>query len=123
MTTTAQEKESGERWTKGPWHVCKEPKSRAWGEGSTIGSFNAMYLGEPIAVRVADAFTLVPNEEMRANAHLIAAAPSMYKALDNLLTRYLALVNSGDCGFWDAETEPEVIATRAALKLARGDTP
>lgn len=39
----------------------------------------------------------------------------MRQALANLLDRYVGLVNCGDCGFWNPETEPEVIAARAAL--------
>ena len=37
-------------------------------------------------------------------------------ALSGLLKRHTALVESGDCGNWDCETEDEVIAARAALK-------
>ena len=37
------------------------------------------------------------------------------KALTGMLERYVSLVNSGDAGHWDCETEPEVIAARAAL--------
>lgn len=37
-------------------------------------------------------------------------------ALEGLLNHYTALVNSGDCGNWDPETEPQVIAARKALK-------
>ena len=36
-------------------------------------------------------------------------------ALAQLLDHYVTLANSGDAGFWDCETEPEVIAARAAL--------
>lgn len=36
-------------------------------------------------------------------------------ALYILLDRYTMLVRSGDCGFWDPEVEPAVIAARAAL--------
>ena len=64
----------------------------------------------------------------RANAAFIAAAnpaailslieenKRMREALDGLLKRYVALVDCGDCGFWDAEAEGEVIAARAALE-------
>lgn len=37
-------------------------------------------------------------------------------ALEALLKRYLSLVNSGNCGFWDPEKEDEVIQARVALK-------
>jgi hypothetical protein len=33
-----------------------------------------------------------------------------------MVKRYVGLVECGDCGNWDAEAEPEVIAARAALK-------
>lgn len=36
-------------------------------------------------------------------------------ALEDLLGRYVALVNSGDAGQWDPEIDNEVIAARAAL--------
>lgn len=38
------------------------------------------------------------------------------EALDGVLARYTRLVESGDAGFWDCETEDEVIAARSALK-------
>ena len=37
------------------------------------------------------------------------------KALEGLLKHYVQLVECGDCGNWDAETEDEVIAAREAL--------
>lgn len=36
-------------------------------------------------------------------------------ALEGMLNRYVGLVESGDAGNWDAESEEEVIAARAAL--------
>jgi hypothetical protein len=57
-----------------------------------------------------------------ANARLIAAAPELLEALKDLLDHYTSLVNSGDAGNWDAETEGEVIATRAAIAKAEGET-
>ena len=59
--------------------------------------------------------------EIEADAHLIAAAPDMYKALEDLLERYVGLVECGDCGNWDAEQEEEVIASRKALAKACGE--
>jgi hypothetical protein len=40
---------------------------------------------------------------------------TMRTALAQLLTRYTELVNSGDCGNWNPETELEVRDARAAL--------
>lgn len=47
-------------------------------------------------------------------------------ALEGLLTRHARLVESGDCGFWDVDQEPEVIEARAALDAlpdAEGEAP
>ena len=53
-----------------------------------------------------------------ANAALFFAAPKLLSSLQGLLARYMRLAASGDCGFWDAETEAEVIAARAAITEA-----
>ena len=58
------------------------------------------------------------NEDTKANAAVLAASTDLYEALTALLDRYVGLVNCGDCGSWDAEQEPEVIAAHAALKKA-----
>ena len=43
-------------------------------------------------------------------------------ALSDLLKRYVALANSGDCGFWNPEIEKVVIAARQELaKQKRAD--
>lgn len=41
-------------------------------------------------------------------------------ALKGVLERYAGLVNCGDCGFWDIESEPEVIAARKAIARSEG---
>jgi hypothetical protein len=43
--------------------------------------------------------------------------PDLREAAAALLRRYIQLVESGDCGNWDAEDEPEVRALREALSL------
>lgn len=43
---------------------------------------------------------------------------SLTGALEGLLKHYVDLVNCGDCGNWDPETEAPVIAAREALKLS-----
>lgn len=40
---------------------------------------------------------------------------TLREAAQALLDRYTSLVNCGDCGNWDPETEPDVIALRAEL--------
>lgn len=62
----------------------------------------------------------IETEISLANARLIAAAPELLEALHDLLTRYVELVNCGDCGHWDPEQEDDVKAARAAIAKARG---
>jgi len=57
-------------------------------------------------------------DEAFANAKMIAASPTIYNALKNLLKRYKELVDSGDCGFWDAEKEQEYIDGINAINKA-----
>ena len=40
-------------------------------------------------------------------------------ALVGMVDMYVEMVESGDCGFWDAEKVPQVIAARAALAEAK----
>jgi len=44
-------------------------------------------------------------------------------SLEEFVTMYVDMINSGDCGNWDPETEPEVIRARAALALTKKDGP
>jgi len=46
---------------------------------------------------------------------MLAMQNSLYDALDRILERYIGLVESGDCGFWNPEDEEEVKQARAAL--------
>jgi hypothetical protein len=46
---------------------------------------------------------------------------AVVSALDEITTLYTSLAACGDCGNWDAEAEPEVMAARAALALAKGE--
>lgn len=54
-------------------------------------------------------------------AVLKAENERLANALENLLTRHCELVESGDCGFWDVEQEPEVVEARAALDASAPD--
>jgi hypothetical protein len=103
---------SGLKATPGPWKVFRASNGKLLG------------IGDAEAVGVTDAFGGLwrTGKEMEANADLIAASPDLYAALETFVTDYVDLVESGDAGFWDAETEPKVIAARAALAKARGET-
>jgi hypothetical protein len=49
------------------------------------------------------------------------AMQEMLVALQTFLDRYVEMAASGDCGNWDPETEPHVIAARAAIAKATGE--
>ena len=51
---------------------------------------------------------------------LMAVNAELLDALKRLLERYADLANSGDCGNWNCEEEPQVIAARAAIAKAEG---
>jgi hypothetical protein len=52
-------------------------------------------------------------------ATLASAAPKLFAALEHMVAMYTQLINSGDCGNWDPETDKEVIAARKAIKAAK----
>ncbi len=60
------------------------------------------------------------EEEQRANARLIAAAPCLLEALRMMTSHYCNLVRSGDAGNWEPDAEPEVMQARAAIAKAEG---
>lgn len=47
----------------------------------------------------------------------------LLEALRQIVTRYVELVNSGDCGSWNPENELEVMDARAAIAKATGEQP
>jgi hypothetical protein len=68
--------------------------------------------------------TALPTDKAMANAHLIAAAPDLYAALDETLD---ALLWALDKDGWTWEAQPQKIreaikSADAALAKARGET-
>jgi len=90
---------SAHKFTAGPWVVRATPES-------SYGDF---------AVQIGKDYVNLHNE---GDAKLIAAAPKLLEALQELLDDYTGLVNSGDCGNWNPEEDPGVIKARAAIREA-----
>ena len=67
---------------------------------------------EHVINQMGDTITALRTE----NAALTARVKELEEALGNLLKSHVRLVESGDGGFWDVETETEVIEARAALR-------
>ena len=94
-------------WTKGPWEV-----------GEPDENDQAIVRSESIEIATCWHHCVGAIEkEMHANAHLIAAAPDLYIALEAICDE---LLNGG------TEVDACLIAVhgaRAALRKARGDAP
>lgn len=97
--------------TPSPWELTSDP----FEDGTPYFRFTAGsgYFDEP--QNPGFHFDAIMSE---SDALIIVAAPELFDALTKLTKRYVALVESGDCGFWDAEKEPEVIAAFAAIAKA-----
>jgi hypothetical protein len=97
------------KWTPGPWEVDDAGDVHSKHLGYAY-SFVAISTGEDYGGYYGDNADV--DLQKKANAHLIAAAPDLYEALENLLN------DPGDdyikTRHWDA--------ARAALAKARGDT-
>lgn len=91
------------KWTQGPWSVrrdeCDDP----------------VVVSECLGLELDG---LCWHENSDANAHLIAAAPELYEALERLLP-----MAEDDCFQYgsSADNDEDVLFARAALAKARGE--
>jgi hypothetical protein len=79
-------------------------------EGTPIADVTWSHADNGVA-SLSDAAFIV--RAVNSHADLLAA-------LKDMAVRYTALVNCGDCGNWDPETEPQVVAAREAIAKADG---
>ena len=94
------------KWTPGPWKYEEELRANM---SSIIGD-------DRVVAAIPNEFEFDGDEGLaaqRANAHLIAAAPALYEALDDVLR-------------WAAERYGDKLplefgAAKRALRVARGD--
>ena len=92
------------KWTPGPWAV--ERNKRTWGWVDVVGP--SLGVGGPTQ---ATDLTLADEVKRIAEAHLIAAAPDMYSALDAIIDGRMWSMSDNKFG-----------AAKAALAKARGET-
>ena len=93
-------------WTPGPWVV----------EEDHAGNHTVVSARDEWVVR-----DMSWGPEEKHDAHLIAAAPDLYEALDVMLQQWVDLAECGDAGYWDANQDASVIQARMALAKARGE--
>ena len=101
-------------WTPWPWALEIRAESGTAAD-CTIAMIEqaderAPYRGMIARLQSAEHIEGIAKDELVANAHLIAAAPDLYAALDGLL----GLLDAGSL------YEPQAYAARAALAKARG---
>ena len=94
--------------TPGPW-------TRSGSEENFGGDVFVYGADRRSIARVFSPFADDGGDTRSATAALIAAAPDLYAALRSMTAKYVALAESGDCGFWNPEDEPAVKNARAAL--------
>lgn len=97
------------KWTPGPWHV---------------GGVQRCTVYDVRAQRVANSFegvlaVLRSDEECKANARLIAAAPELAEALEKLIE---AAESSDDCQYGTLSTSFVLKIATCALAKARGES-
>ena len=99
-----------ENWTKGPWHVEVGTEDGDWGD--IYVCHKGTVCPETTVVNFGD-----PTIEDAANAHLIAAAPELYDALELIYGRLLMSDRDGECRITAEDGE----MAELALKKARGE--
>ena len=108
-----------EAWTKGPWLIAGETFIYALNaERYRVNRFTASVDGG-----FDDDHQRTSKGELSANAHLISAAPELYEALKDWVSLH-GSANAAELvkAFGDEEAEC-ILAARAALAKARGETP
>lgn len=114
MSESAERKE---KFTPGPWVVGSE------GNGSCDYIYCDDVMGSAIAT-VRMEYTIIPYEQKVANAKLIAAAPDMYAALEELLdSESVSIFSSAmESDSWKLDLKEWEVRARSALAKARGET-
>jgi hypothetical protein len=96
-----------------PWRIVDQ--SGQMGEEPDY----AVYGGPDCIMQDASYYPSAPSrEDAEFIVKVVNAHDELVAALAGMTKLYVSLVNCGDCGFWDAEEEDPVKASRAALAKA-----
>ena len=104
------------RFTPGPWQVFTTADGRSL---LGVGDRNSTGISDCGDVTTNDLGIWRSGKERRANAALIAAAPALYEALHGLFIQALQSELNDSANEWGRDA---ILAARAALALARGET-
>lgn len=92
------------KFTEGPWELV----SRGW-DGRVVNGSDGNWIAD---------LTLY-HDTSEANAHLIASAPDLYEALEEMLKETTEMIKLGECDS-DWCHDGRILATKALAK-ARGE--
>ena len=99
------------KFTKGPWSI-NDGSNHKYLKGKITCNDEI----DGLETVIVDGPNGYYGEDVRkANAHLIAAAPELYEALDKLANGYVG-------NAWDVGLQPRLKKARAALSKARGES-
>lgn len=112
-----QEKMDNWKVTKGSWYIEKKLDYKHQQDVYAIGS---KHNDEVLNEEFITVWTWMIEEEAEANAQLIASAPDLLEALQEMMKVYKEIADSGDCGWWKAEEQDEFIKAQKAINKAIG---
>ena len=103
-----------EKWTKGPWRISADSPTIIKKDYRRIGSDDGELIASACGIDGSGFFP--SDEEAKHNAHLIAAAPEMYEALEKLV-KLVKAIREDEYEVDSLTTQPGELA----LKKARGE--
>lgn len=106
--------------TPGPWFVSPKTDVTVEGDLNVIQTHGSNVKGYHVAYCASWKDDKETAEEAEANARLMAAAPELLEALQEIYADYKALADSGDAGFWKVEDLPCGIKAINAIAKATG---
>ena len=116
-------KTSTPNFTPGPWVTSGEftlvgQTGRRWEEYvAEVRPTSGEYRGKIADLQSANCISGIDGNECKANAHLIAAAPEMYEALEELLRCVRSFEQEGEAEWMKSEIRD----AEKALAKARGE--